>query len=224
VTRALKYDIPGTDWRVTPDDVRAKGWDALFAGEAEAPDAAACRPLVVEIGFGRGEFLLDLAASAPGTRFVGIELSRKRVLKMARRAARTELRNLRLVEAPAEIAVGELLAPASVSVCWVNFPDPWPKKRHARRRLLQPGFVALVASRLVAGGLLHVATDDVPYAEQIDAALAGEPTLENALAPARFVPEVEGRLQTAYERAWRAEGRPLHFFTYRRIPGTLGPR
>ena len=73
-----------------------------------------------------------------------------------------------------------------------------------------------LALRLVAGGALHVATDDADYAEAIDLALAGEPLLENALAPERFAREVAGRTATAYELEWRAEGRPLHFFTYRR--------
>jgi tRNA (guanine-N7-)-methyltransferase len=222
VTRALKHDIPGIDWRVGIEDVRAKGWDSLFADAETSAAEAAARPLVVEIGFGRGEFVMDLAARSPGVRFVAVELAMKRVLKMARRLARTELRNVRLVQARGELVVEELLAPGSVSAFWINFPDPWPKKRHARRRLVQPGLVRLLATRLAPGGLLHVATDDAAYAEEIDAALSGEPLLENALAPARSLPDVEGRLQTAYEREWRAEGRRLHFFTYRRIPGTFG--
>ena len=221
MTRSLKYDIPGTDWRITAEDVRAKGWDALFADEGTPPAAAAARALVVEIGFGRGEFLMDLAAQAPETRFVGVEYAFKRVLKMARRLARTELRNVRLLEERGELVVEELLAPGSVSEFWINFPDPWPKKRHARRRLLQPAFVHLLATRLRPGGLLHVATDDVPYAEEIDHALEREPLLENPLAPWSFVREVPGRMQTAYEREWRAEGRPLHFWTRRRVPGKL---
>ena len=121
MTRSLKYDIPGVDWRVSAEDVRAKGWDALFASEASTPADVGARPLVVEIGFGRGEFLLDLARSEPGTRFVGVELAFKRVLKMARRLARTELRNVRLLQERGERVVEELLAPDSVSAFWINF-------------------------------------------------------------------------------------------------------
>jgi tRNA G46 methylase TrmB len=98
---------------------------------------------------------------------------------------------------------------------WINVPDPWPKKRHHRRRLLQPAFVAALARRLVPGGELHAATDHAEYAEQMHAVLSAEPRLENALA-APFVAEMPGRLCTAYEAMWRAEGRPLHFFSYRR--------
>jgi len=210
VSRTLKTDMPGPDRRVGIDEVCEKGWEALFA-----PDLAPPLRLVVELGFGRGEFLRGLAAAAPGVAHVGIDRSHRRVLKLARRLARTEEANIRLLEARAEELVERGLAEASVATCWVNFPDPWPKLRHQRRRLLQPGFVALLATRLAPHGELHVATDHAGYAEQIDAVLAAEPRLENALA-APFVAEVPGRPCTAYEAMWRAEGRRLHFFTYRR--------
>jgi tRNA (guanine-N7-)-methyltransferase len=111
--------------------------------------------------------------------------------------------------------VRELLPEGSVRTFWINFPDPWPKLRHRRRRLVEPGFVRELALRLVRGGELQVATDDPDYAEQIDAALAGEPLLENALG-APYLRDVPGRRATAYELEWRAEGRSLHFWTYRR--------
>ncbi len=214
VTRRLKYDIPGCDWRVTPDEVREKGWEAIFAPALEAPF-----DLVVEIGFGRGEFLAHLAREAPRVAHVGVEISRKRILKMARRLARSELENVRLVCARAEDVVGELLAPASVRTFWVNFSDPWPKKRHHRRRVIQPAFVAAMASRLVPGGRLEIATDHPGYAEWIDAVLSGESRLENVYAPQPWRSEVPGRMHTAYEEEWRAEGRSLHFFSHRRRPG-----
>jgi len=210
VARHLKYDIPGPDRRVDFEALRGDGLAKAFA-----PDVAAPLPLVVELGFGRGEFLLALAAAAPGQAFLGVEYSFKRVLKLARRLARSELRNARLLQARAEDAVRELLPEGSVRTFWINFPDPWPKLRHRRRRLVEPGFVRELALRLVPGGELHVATDDPDYAEQIDAALAGEPFLENALA-VPYLRDVPGRRATAYELEWRAEGRSLHFWTYRR--------
>ena len=79
-----------------------------------------------------------------------------------------------------------------------------------------PPLVHALATRLVPGGVLHAATDDTAYAEQMDEVFAGEPLLENANAPLRWRPEVPGRMHTAYEEQWRAEGRPLHFFAYRR--------
>lgn len=213
MARHLKFDIPGPDRRVGFEELRDQGVAAAFAADVAEP-----LPLVVEIGFGRGEFLLALAAERPERAFLGVEYSGKRVLKMARRVARSGLANLRLIQASGEDVVQELLAPGSVETFWINFPDPWPKKRHHRRRLIQPAFVAALALRLVPGGALQVATDDVAYAEWIAEVLAGEPRLENALAPEAFAREVTGRKATAYELEWRAEGRPLHFFTYRRRP------
>ncbi len=211
MARRLRFDIPGPDRRVGFEALRERGVAAAFAPELSSP-----LPLVVEIGFGRGEFLAAQAAERPAQAFLGVEYSAKRVLKMARRVARDGPANLRLVHARGEDVVRELLPHACVETFWINFPDPWPKKRHARRRLLQPGLVRELALRLVPGGTLHVATDDVAYAEQIDAGLAAEPLLENALAPERFARGVPGRSATAYELEWRAEGRPLHFFIYRR--------
>jgi len=218
----MKHDIPGPDWRVMPEDVRAKGFAALFG--ASEPPIDVSQGLVVDVGFGRGEVLTELARRAPGVPHLGVERAFKRVLKQARRLARSERRNVRLLHARAEEAV-ELLSPGSVATFWVNFPDPWPKKRHGRRRLLQPAFVHALALRLRPGGRLEIATDDAPYAEEIEATLAAEPLLESLL-PAdaegrRFVREMPGRIPTAYELEWRAEGRPLHFWTFRRIAGTL---
>lgn len=222
MTRSIRYDMPGLDWRITSEDVRAKGLTALFAEHDASIDVA--RGLVVDVGFGRGELLTELARRAPTVAHLGIERAFKRVLKQARRLARSELRNVRLLEARAEEAI-DLLAPGSVETFWVNFPDPWPKKRHGRRRLLQPAFVHALALRLRPGGRLEIATDDAPYAEEIDLCLAAEPLLESVLLPdaagRRFVREMPGRIPTAYELAWRAEGRPLHFWTVRRVAGTF---
>lgn len=214
MTRRLKLDIPGPDLRVSFDEVKEKGWPALFAGDV-ASQGGALR-LVLEIGFGRGEFLIAMARAAPGAAHVGVELSAKRVHKQARRLAKDPVRNIRLVHGRGEDALAELFARGSLEAVWINFSDPWPKKRHHRRRLVQPEGVAAIADRLAPGGVLHVATDDVPYALHIDAVLAAEPRLENAFAPAHWLAEVPGRMQTAYEREWRAEGRPLHFWSYRR--------
>jgi tRNA (guanine-N7-)-methyltransferase len=211
MARKLKTDIPGPDWRRSFEAAAEEGVASLFRPELSAP-----RALVLEIGFGRGEFLLALAEKQPATAFLAVETSRKRVLKMARRLARTPHRNVRLLEARGEQVVAELLPDASLSACWINFPDPWPKKRHHKRRLLQAPFVAQLAGRLAPGASLYVATDHVEYAEQIHEVLSKQPVLENAYAPSAWLREVPGRMPTAYELEWRSEGRPLHFFAYRR--------
>lgn len=218
MTRRFKLDIPGRDFRVAIEEAKAKGWEALFAGDLGAPDAPPAGPLrlVLEIGFGRGEFLIELARAAPDVAHVGVEISWKRVHKQARRLANDTIRNIRLVHGTGEQAIAELFGPDSLEAVWINFSDPWPKKRHHRRRLVQAPLVAAIAQRLAPGGVLHVATDDVAYAEHIDAVLAAEPRLANAFAPDRWRSEVPGRAQTAYEREWRALGRPMHFWAYRR--------
>ena len=209
MSRSLKYDIPGVDWRVPLEALRDPA--ALFGRPPGAP-----LRLVVDLGFGRGEFLLALAEKEPDGAFLGVEVSFKRVLKLTRRLARTPLANVRLVETTAQRALAALPA-ASVRVFWINFPDPWPKKRHRARRLLQPDFVAELARVLAPGGELHVATDDADYAEAIDAVLRAEARLGNRFAPERFRRDVEGRPPTSFELEWRALGRELHFFTYQRI-------
>ena len=209
--RALKYDIPGTDWRCGVDAVVRRGWEEAFAPELTPP-----LRLVFEIGFGRGEFLLDLAAKNPDTAFVGIEVSFKRCLRMARRLARSGLRNVRLVEGRGQVVLEHACAPESLSAVWISFSDPWPKDRHAGRRLFQAPFVASLQRALASGGSLHVATDDLSYAQQIDALLCAGSLLENVFQPDPWRSDVPGRIHTAYEKTWREERRPLYFFEYTR--------
>jgi tRNA (guanine-N7-)-methyltransferase len=209
--RSLKYDIPGTDWRRSPLDVPADDLAGFFSETLTPPF-----DVVLEIGFGRGEFLLDLAAKASTTAFFGVEVSFKRVLKMARKLARSGLQNVRIVEGRAESIVRDVIPMASLSEVWINFSDPWPKDRHANRRLIRSPFIALLAPRLRAGGLLHVATDHPPYAEQIHAVLSAEPGLESTHPEHPWLSEIPGRMHTGYESEWRAEGRALHFFEYLR--------
>ena len=211
MTRIRKTDIPGVDRRVSLDDIREKGWPALFAPDLDPP-----LRLVVEIGFGRGEFLRHMAEAEPATAYVGVEISRKRVLKMARRLARDEIGNVRLLAEPAQALLEQGLPDEGVAAFWVNFPDPWPKKRHHKNRLLQAPLVRQLAKRLAPGGQLEIATDHAEYAEHIAEVLRAETLLENLNAPAPYASEVPGRLHTAYEEMWRADGRALHFFSYRR--------
>jgi len=216
VPRRLRTDIPGPDWRVSSEALRDPGPDRLYP-----PGLLRPLTLVVDVGFGRGELLQALARSAPEHAYLGIERSMKRVLKLTRRLAKGELENVRLVQASAEAAVAEL-APGSVAGFWINFPDPWPKKRHHRRRLLQPGFVRELAIRLAPGGFLEVATDHEEYAAWIHAVLSDEEQLRNRCAPLPFRRDPPERAPTAYELEWRAQGRAAHYFSYARRLSSLG--
>ena len=218
MSRSLKYEIPGDDPRLSLADVAAAGWDALFAKARGAETAQGPRKRVLEIGFGRGEFLLAMAERWPETDFVGIEISFKRTLKMARKVARAKLANVLLLEARAQVALEHLFLPGELAEIWINFSDPWPKTRHAHRRVIQPRFVAQAARALGVDGTLYVATDDVLYAHQIDNVLAEEPALFNQYTPWPYLHDVPGRGFTGYEEQWRAAGRPLHFFAYATTP------
>jgi tRNA (guanine-N7-)-methyltransferase len=216
MSRSLKYEIPGEDRRLSIADVAATGWDAIFAKSRAASDGepGGSRKRVLEIGFGRGEYLLGMAEGSPEVDFVGIEISFKRTLKMARKVARAKLANVRLLEARAQVVLRQIFLPGSLSEIWVNFSDPWPKARHAHRRVIQPAFAIDAARALEPGGILYVATDDVRYASQIGAVLSAEERLFNLYAPWPFLNDVPGRALTGYEEQWRAAGRPMHFFAY----------
>lgn len=133
---------------------------------------------------------------------------------MARKVARAKLANIRLFEARAEIALEQIFVPGDLSEIWLNFSDPWPKSRHAHRRVVQPPFAAAAARALEMSGALYIATDDVRYAHQIGEVLGAEDALFNQYAPWPFLSDIPGRACTGYEDQWRAAGRPLHFFAY----------
>jgi len=139
-------------------------------------------PKVVEIGFGMGETTAAIARTRPDIDYLGIEVHSPGVGALLRRIDEFALTNLRIVQHDAVEVLAHMIMPASLDALHIFFPDPWPKKRHHKRRLLQAPFVALLASRLKAGGMLHVATDWENYAEQALAVRAAERTLENTAA------------------------------------------
>jgi tRNA (guanine-N7-)-methyltransferase len=215
MSRTLKYDIPGRDFRVYFDEYGGPPSLARWA-EIFAPDVQPPLRLVVDIGFGRGEFLIDMARKEPQRAFIGIERSFKRTLKMARRLPRLGIGNVRLVESTAQEAIADLFPEDSLESAWINFPDPWPKARHASHRLVQAPFIRELARRLAPGAVVHLATDSPDYAAQMAEVLAGEPLLANVHAPEAFLREVGGRTPTAYELEWMALGRRFHYFAYRK--------
>ena len=136
-------------------------------------------PVVLEIGFGMGETTAAIAAAQPGIDFLGVEMHLPGVGALLRRIDAAGLANLRIARADA-VDVVRQIEPGSLAGVHVYFPDPWPKKRHHKRRLLQPPFVHGLALRLAPGGYLHVATDWQPYAEEILGVVSAEPLLANA--------------------------------------------
>jgi tRNA (guanine-N7-)-methyltransferase len=212
VSRTIHREITGNDLRVWPQEVRRSGWSKLFGLPAAAP-----LRLHVDVGFGDGAFLTELARRDPGRAVVGIDLSFKRVLKVARRLSRSDLSNVRLLGVDAAWAVREAFEEESVESFWINFPDPWPKRRHRRRRLIEPAFIRDLSRRLMTGGSLHVATDHPDYAAVIRSALEGEPLLQNAQAPTPDLCERRELPPTTFQRVWAARRRSCFFFQHRRV-------
>ena len=130
------------------------------------------RSVVVEIGFGNGETLVELAAANPDQNFLGIEVHEPGVGHCLLKAEEAEITNLRIIAHDAIDVLTHQVPSKSLSRLNLYFPDPWPKKRHHKRRIVQPAFVDLVADRLVDGGTLNIATDWANYAEHIDEVLS----------------------------------------------------
>ncbi len=157
-------------------------------------------PRIVEIGFGNGENLAALARARPDVDVLGIEVHRPGVGRLLLTADQLGLANLRVVCHDAVEVLGQRIAPGSFDQVLIFVPDPWHKKRHHKRRLVQPEFASLVASRLKAGGILRLATDWEPYALHMLEVLDACPELRNVSADGRFVPQPAERISTRFER------------------------
>jgi len=192
--------------RFTPAQQRA--FDALwprfgldYAGQPRDFDAAFGRnaPRVLEIGFGNGEALRFGAAQDPARDFIGIEVHAPGVGRLLNGLEADDLRNVRVYHHDAVEVLANEIADGSLDEVRIYFPDPWHKKRHHKRRLVQPGFVALLVRKLAPGGRLHLATDWHDYAEQMWDVLDAEPGLQNRAGPRGHVPRPPWRPQTHFE-------------------------
>lgn len=155
---------------VLPYAAQPMDFDAAFGRHA---------PHVLEIGFGMGDATAAIAHALPDTDFIGVEVHTPGVGALLKRIGESGLTNLRLIQHDAVEVLEQMIAPTSLAGVHVFFPDPWHKKRHHKRRLIQPPFVRLLASRLQPNGYLHCATDWQPYAEQMLEVLSAEPQLRN---------------------------------------------
>jgi len=184
-------------------------------------DAAFARtaPRILEIGFGMGETSAVIAARHPENDYLGIEVHTPGVGSLCKLVAELGLQNQRIIQHDAVEVLRDMIAPASLAGVHIFFPDPWPKKRHHKRRLLQAPFVALLASRLRPGGYLHCATDWHDYAEQMLRVLAAEARLENTVAG--FAPRPEHRPQTKFEERGLRLGHAVWDVVFRRRQGSV---
>jgi tRNA (guanine-N7-)-methyltransferase len=161
-------------------------------------------PRILEIGFGMGETTAAIAQEHPENDYLGIEVHTPGVGSLLKRIADLHLANLRIIQHDAVEVVQHMIAPDALDGVHVFFPDPWPKKRHHKRRLIQPAFVALLASRMKRGARVHACTDWEEYARQMLEVLAADPALRNT-APG-YASRPETRPETKFERRGLALG------------------
>jgi tRNA (guanine-N7-)-methyltransferase len=179
--------------------------DAVFGRRA---------PRILEIGFGMGETTAAIAEESPQQDYIGVEVHTPGVGGLCKLIAEKELSNLRIIQHDAVEVARDMIPAGSLDGIHLFFPDPWPKARHHKRRLIQPPFVALLASRLKAGGYLHCATDWENYAEQMLDVLAAEPSLANTASG--YAPRPAYRPLTKFERRGLRLGHSVWDLVFRR--------
>ncbi len=178
-------------------------------GDALDPVAVFGRtgPLVIEIGSGMGESTMAMAAARPEINLLAVEVYKPGIAQTFHHMAKSGVDNIRLLRADAFAVLTDLVPAGSVDEIWLFFPDPWPKNRHHKRRLVTGEFVELVASRLRKGGTFRLATDWEPYAEQMLAACTPVQSLRNPHPG--WAPRPDFRPRTRFERRGLAEGRQI---------------
>jgi tRNA (guanine-N7-)-methyltransferase len=194
--RQLIVEPIGLDADALP---RPIDWKDLFGND---------RPVEIEIGMGKGTFLTDQARANPLVNFLGVEYARWFWRYASDRLRRNGCNNARTVRAEAGYFLREFVAAATVSVIHIYFPDPWPKKRHHKRRVIQPAFVGQLERVLMPGGRLQIVTDHDEYFERIQEAVAGSPlkVVDYARPESAGAGEFVG---TNFERKYRRQGRPF---------------
>jgi tRNA (guanine-N7-)-methyltransferase len=200
--RALEGLSPKYAIAFSPQPIDAR---TIFGREA---------PLVLEIGSGMGETTAEIARARPDTDFIAVEVHGPGVGSLLNRIEAEGLANLRVIRHDAVEVLEHMIADASLAGIHLFFPDPWPKKRHHKRRLVQPEFAALAARKLAPGGYLHAATDWSDYAEQMLAVLCAEPRLVNTAAG--YAPRPDYRPLTKFERRGLGLGHLVHDLVFRR--------
>jgi tRNA (guanine-N7-)-methyltransferase len=196
-----RYGIEGDGGRGPLD------FAALFGREAE---------VIVEIGFGNGEATWRTALAHPEQDFIGVEVHRPGVGRLLMALEEHAIGNVRIACQDAVEFMRESVPPASLAGVRIYFPDPWPKKRHHKRRLVQPEFVDTLAGSLAPGGVLHIATDWAPYAEYMTEVLSTRPSFRNLAASGDYSARPDWRPQTRYERRGVRLGHRVYDLLYER--------
>ena len=228
-----EHDLPGhprrirsfvlREGRMTPAQQRAfdEHWARYgldYQGDARDLSAVFRRsaPRVLEIGFGNGEALAWASEHDLARDFIGVEVHGPGVGRLMNALAERNASNVRIYKHDAVEVLQHEIAPGALAEARIWFPDPWHKKRHNKRRLVQPEFVALLASRMAPDGLLHLATDWQPYAEHMLETMEAAPDWYNALGPAQYAEKPAWRIETHFERRGLKLGHGVWDLLYRR--------
>ncbi|MGH3673067.1 MAG: tRNA (guanosine(46)-N7)-methyltransferase TrmB [Pseudonocardiaceae bacterium] len=213
--------------RMTPGQQRAwdRAWDRWGADVMDLPEGpldttrwfGRTAPVVLEIGSGMGETTAAIALGAPEIDHLAVEVYQPGLAQLLLRIEHAQITNLRLLRGDAYRLLDGHLAPGVLHAVRIYFPDPWPKRRHHKRRLVTSELVALVASRLMPGGTLHLATDWEPYAEEMLAVCLAEPALRNTATGDAFVTRPAWRPVTKFEQRARGEGRGVWDVLFTRL-------
>ncbi len=167
-----------------------------------------------EIGFGEGDFLIEMAKSNPDINYIGVEVKWKRVRKALKRARITGVKNIRLINMDANIAIEEMFSPCSLNQVYINFPDPWPKERHRKHRIINPCFLNSLSSLLKPEGTMEIASDHEEYISHILEAVYKSNKFVNLNPEPGYKTRLLKRPQTRYEREFREQGKEIFYLSY----------
>lgn len=181
-------------------------WQSLFGN---------IQPIKLEIGFGMGDFLIEMAVREPHSNFVGIDFSQDGIRKILARINNLQLKNIRVVYGDVREKIPLLFKDGELDTVYINFPDPWPRKRHFKRRLIKPGLVSLIAQKLAPDGYVHLATDSESYALEMLEYFNAE--LQNSNRESGFLEDYRNLPKTKYEKSFIYAGDRIHYLEYFRL-------
>ncbi|HOW58251.1 MAG TPA: tRNA (guanosine(46)-N7)-methyltransferase TrmB [Candidatus Omnitrophota bacterium] len=173
-------------------------------------------PVEIEIGCGKGKFLMRRAEENPGINFIGIDRVEKWMKRRKQQSEKKVISNIRFMKAEARGFLTDAIPQTSVSVFHIYFPDPWPKRRHHGRRVINTDFLRLLHARLKVGGLIEIATDDEEYFMAIKKSIAAAMELWDNVRETRNERILDGMNKTNYEMKWESQGKPLFYMELKR--------
>ena len=201
-------DVLDSGLDLTAEDLKKKkDWEEVFQNK---------NPLVLDIGCGKGHFLADMASQNPDKNFLAIEIYKKGIRNTKKKIQRLQLTNVRIISLEARFILLSFFHPGEISEIHINFPDPWPKKRHWKRRIINPSFINILHPLLGKEGRVHIATDFKGYVPIILKCFKEHPGFLNLYDPngRGFVHELEDRTESLYERKFREKNLTIYYFTF----------